>query len=87
MVHNLFVYSRAYGSPVKRKRGVTGAGRGTSSPAAGPATPNIEYVLAHLDLLRVQIEDGGVFNTDTMQAALLQVSFITILCFCFIQLQ
>jgi hypothetical protein len=57
---------------VKRKRGATAASRGTASPA-GPATPNVDYVLAHLDLLRTQIEDSGVFNTDTMQAALLQV--------------
>jgi hypothetical protein len=34
----------------------------------------MEYVLAHLDLLRTQVEDAGVFNTDILQAALLQVS-------------
>lgn len=65
--------TRAYGSPVKRKRGVTGAGRGGTASPAGPATPNMEYVLAHLDLLRTQVEDGGVFSTDILQAALLQV--------------
>ncbi len=68
----MFIF-RAYGSPVKRKRGAAGAGRGTSSPA-GPVTPSMEYVLAHLDLLRTQVEDAGVFNTDILQAALLQVS-------------
>jgi hypothetical protein len=67
-----FFFNRAYGSPSKRKRGGTSAGRGTSSPA-GPATPNVDYVLGHLELLRQRIGDSGVFATDSMQAALLQV--------------
>jgi len=69
---------KACGSPQKRKRGATGAGRGGTSSPAGPVTPSVENVLAHLDHLRSQIQDSGIFSTDYMQAALLQVqSWVT----------
>jgi integrator complex subunit 3 len=68
---------RATGSPVKRKRGPTAGSRGTSSPA-GPPTPTVEQVLGHLDHLRLETEEGGIFSKDIMQAALLQIqSFVT----------
>jgi len=66
---------RAYGSPTKRKRGTASGGRGTGSPA-GPSTPNVDYILGHLDILRVQMKEEGIFCTDIMQAALLQVKII-----------
>ncbi|ODN03544.1 Integrator complex subunit 3 [Orchesella cincta] len=63
---------RAYGSPTKRKRGTASGGRGTGSPA-GPSTPNVDYILGHLDILRIQMKEEGIFCTDIMLAALLQV--------------
>jgi len=68
------LFHRASGSPVKRKRGATAGGRGTASPA-GPVTPSVESVLGHLDLLRDQVSNSGIFAKDSMQAALLQVFF------------
>lgn len=85
IIVNYFFSHRASGSPVKRKRGATG-GRGTASPA-GPATPTMENVLAHLEQLRQALKardegEAGVFSKDPMQAALLQVrNFCLLICF------
>jgi len=63
---------RAYGSPTKRKRGAASGSRGTGSPA-GPMMPSVDNILGHLDILRVHWKEEGIFCTDTMLAALLQV--------------
>ncbi len=71
-----YIFFRAYGSPTKRKRGAASGGRGTGSPA-GPPTPAVDSILAHLDILRIHWQEEGIFCTDIMQAALLQVPWAT----------